>query len=125
MLIHDDYRRSGFGTYLLHLMGKAIVHRSGKDHAAIHLMANELLNPVSMSFYTKLGFKKYVDPNHEGTRYPKPVLTIKKCTSVLKRNEGNLVPEIVCEVPLQPIHHQFNKQRQNVIIASQSVSFCN
>jgi GNAT superfamily N-acetyltransferase len=81
-VVHDDYRRSGFGTYLLYLMGKAIVHRSGKDHAAIHLMANELLNPVSMSFYTKLGFEIYVDPNHEGTRYPKPVLTIMKCTSV-------------------------------------------
>ena len=49
---------------LLHLMGMTIVNRSGKDHAAIHLMANELLNSVSMSFYTKLGFKKYVDPSN-------------------------------------------------------------
>ena len=81
-VVHDEYRRSGFGTYLLYLMGKAIVHRSGKDHTAIHLMANEHLNPVSMSFYTKLGFEKLVDPNHESKSYPKPVLTIKKCTSV-------------------------------------------
>ena len=81
-LVHDEYRRSSFGTYLLYLMGKTIVHRSGKDHAAIHLMANELLNSVSMSFYTKLGFEKYVDPNHEGKSYPKPVLMIKKSTSV-------------------------------------------
>ena len=59
--------------YLLYLMGMTIVHRSGKDHAAIHLMANELSNPVSMSFYTKLGFKKYVDPYQEGKSVSKPV----------------------------------------------------
>ena len=80
--VHDDYRRSGFGTYLLYLMGMTIVHCPGKDHAAIHLMANEVLNSVSISFYTKLGFKKLIDPNQEGKSIPKLVLTIKKCTSV-------------------------------------------
>jgi GNAT superfamily N-acetyltransferase len=80
--VDEEYRRSGFGTFLLYLMGKTIVHRSGKDHAAIYMMANELLNPVSMSFYTKLGFKKCIDPNQEGKPIPEPVTTIKECTSV-------------------------------------------
>ena len=35
-----------------------------------------------MSFYTKLGFKKYVDPNQGSKSVSKPVLMIKKCTSV-------------------------------------------
>jgi hypothetical protein len=30
--VHDELRRSGFGIYLLYLMGMRIVHRSGKDH---------------------------------------------------------------------------------------------
>jgi hypothetical protein len=65
-----------------YVMGMPIVHRSGKDHAAIYLMANEVFNSVYMSIYTKLRFKKFIDPNQEGRSAPKPVLTIKKCTSV-------------------------------------------
>jgi hypothetical protein len=30
--VHNELRRSGFGIYLLYLMGMRIVHRSGKDH---------------------------------------------------------------------------------------------
>ena len=45
-------------------------------------MANEVLNAASISFYTKLGFKKFVDPNQEDRSVPKSVLTIKKCMSV-------------------------------------------
>ena len=39
--VHDVFRRSSFGTYLIHLMGSTISYRSGKDHAAIYLMANQ------------------------------------------------------------------------------------
>ena len=81
--VHDDFRRSSFGTYLLYLMGKLIVHRSGKEHAAIYLMANEVLNSDSMwLFYTKLGFQKFVDPTQNERPIPKPVALIKRSTSV-------------------------------------------
>ena len=55
--VHDDFRRSGFGTYLLYLMGMTIVHRSGKDHAAIYLMVYAVLNSVSMSFTPSLDLR--------------------------------------------------------------------
>jgi GNAT superfamily N-acetyltransferase len=80
--VHDDFRRSSFGTYLIHLMGLTISHRSGKDHAAIYLNANEVMNSVSMLFYTKLGFQKFVDSTQHERPVPKPVALIKRSTSV-------------------------------------------
>lgn len=79
--IHDDFRRSGFGTYLLHLMGMTIVHRSGKDHAGVYLLANDVDNRTSMLFYAKLGFEKFINPNQKGKPVQRPVTVIKKCTS--------------------------------------------
>jgi hypothetical protein len=45
-------------------------------------MANEVMNSVSMLFYTKLGFQKFVDPMQDGKPVPKPVAVIKSSTSV-------------------------------------------
>jgi hypothetical protein len=81
--VHNAFCRRGFGTYLLYLVGMTIAHRTGKDHAAgICLLANEKDNKISMSFFTKLGFKKFVDPSQVEKPIPKPVALIKKCTSV-------------------------------------------
>ena len=40
-------------------------------------------------------------------------------------NKCHFVPKLIGQVPLQPTHYQLDKHRQNVIIASQSLSVCN
>ena len=80
--VHNAFCRSGFGTYLLYLMGMTIAYRTGKDRAGIYLLANEKENKVSMSFYAKLGFEKLVDPNQVEKPILRPVALIEKCTFV-------------------------------------------
>ena len=75
--VHNAFRRSGFGTCLLYLMGMTIPYRTCKDCAGIYWLANEKENMVSMSFYAQLGFEKLVDPNQVEKPIPRPVALIK------------------------------------------------
>jgi ribosomal protein S18 acetylase RimI-like enzyme len=79
--VDAEFRRSGFGSYLISLMGSMISYRTNKNEVAICLYANSHQNQTSLSFYRKLGFVQYEDPKQERP-LPKAARLIMKCTSV-------------------------------------------
>ena len=58
LAVDDSYRKAGFGSQLLMLLGKCLLHR-GRKGINLYLLANQEANPLAWSFYTGRGFKVF------------------------------------------------------------------
>ena len=55
LAVDERYRKSGFGSQLMMMMGQCLMHR-GEQNVCLFLFANQEDNKAAWSFYTRCGF---------------------------------------------------------------------